>query len=343
MNTTLIKRAIIHEIDEIMNFIDKEWKKNHILSKNKELFEYDFREEELLNFIIAKSPNNQILGLIGYIKSNTSNHPDIWASIWKVSSLNKYPLLGLYLLNYLRKKIHYRHFIVSGISKNTIDIYKGLGIQTGILKQAYILNPCKKKFEIAKINNSKIRGERESHLSKTNYYIEEIKDYEILESYLNSINLKSCIPYKDFNYFQKRFLQHPIFIYQYYGIFSNKCISALIVCRVVTYCDSKCIRIVDYYGKHDKIVFAKPYLLNLLIEYNYEYIDFLQYGFNNDILLSAGFRFLDYEKDDIIIPNYFAPFIRKNRAINFAADLDQSESFTIFKADGDQDRPNLIL
>ena len=152
MNTTLIKRAIIHEIDEIMNFIDKEWKKNHILSKNKELFEYDFREEELLNFIIAKSPNNQILGLIGYIKSNTSNHSDIWASIWKVSSLNKYPLLGLYLLNYLRKKIHYRHFIVSGINKNTIDIYKRLGMQTGILKQAYILNPCKKGFEIAKIN-----------------------------------------------------------------------------------------------------------------------------------------------------------------------------------------------
>ena len=41
-----------------------------------------------------------------------------------------------------------------------------------------------------------------------------------------------------------------------------------------------------------------------------------------------------------MIPNDFAPFIRKNRAINFAADLDQSESFTIFKADNDQDRPN---
>ena len=45
-------------------------------------------------------------------------------------------------------------------------------------------------------------------------------------------------------------------------------------------------------------------------------------------------------KDDIIIPNYFEPFVRENIEINcaFRSQLD----YIIFKADADQDRPSII-
>jgi hypothetical protein len=340
MNPSLIQRATLQDVDRIMNFIDKEWKKNHILSMNKELLLYEFSEGTNLNFILAKEPDNKIIGFMGFIKTNKSKNPDIWPSFWKVLK-TCHPILGLSLLNYLRKQIRHRYFILPGINKSTINIYKGLGMQIGALKQAYIINPLKSNFQIAKINDkNKLNLKIEIRQSKSNYSLKEIRDYKKLCSYINSLGDIKSIPSKDFNYFNKRYLSHPIFVYHFYGIFREESILSVFVCRVVHYGQSMCLRIVDCYGQIKLIKYVSDSILKLIIDCDFEYIDFLHFGFDSSVLKAAGFNFIDYTRDDIILPNYFSPFIRENKEIYFACEVPNTKNFTIYKADGDQDRPN---
>ena len=48
------------------------------------------------------------------------------------------------------------------------------------------------------------------------------------------------------------------------------------------------------------------------------------------------------DEGDIVIPNYFEPFVQKNIAINYFTDSQALENLRIYKADGDQDRPNFF-
>ena len=68
-----------------MDFINKEYRKDHILSNNKSLFKYEFGNGADLNFILAKDEKGNIIGCIGYIKSNSLDKPDLWTSVWSVS------------------------------------------------------------------------------------------------------------------------------------------------------------------------------------------------------------------------------------------------------------------
>ena len=63
------------------------------------------------------------------------------------------------------------------------------------------------------------------------------------------------------------------------------------------------------------------------------------FGFDEKILMEAGFHKVSSELSDIIIPIHFSPFVGKNIQINFFIDTDKLEKVRMFKADGDQDRP----
>nr|MCR4746137.1 hypothetical protein [Lachnospiraceae bacterium] len=75
----------------------------------------------------------------------------------------------------------------------------------------------------------------------------------------------------------------------------------------------------------------------LMKKNNYEYIDFYEYGLDDIYLKNAGFNERIIE-DENIIPNYYEPFEKQNVDIwgHF-----QTDTALIFKADGDQDRPNM--
>ena len=68
-------------------------------------------------------------------------------------------------------------------------------------------------------------------------------------------------------------------------------------------------------------------------------IDLLNYGISEKIFKKLDFSKLDFSSDDIIIPNFFHPFIQRNIKIEFSY-ISKYEDFTIFRGDGDQDRPS---
>ena len=48
-NIDRISIAKISDTNEIMNFINDEWKKNHILSSNKKFFLYEYKNKKTLS------------------------------------------------------------------------------------------------------------------------------------------------------------------------------------------------------------------------------------------------------------------------------------------------------
>ena len=72
----------------------------------------------------------------------------------------------------------------------------------------------------------------------------------------------------------------------------------------------------------------------------YEFIDFYNYGFEKKIIINTGFKLNNYTKN-IIIPNYFEPFEKRNIKLKFSY-FPHNQKMYLFKGDCDQDRPSIL-
>lgn len=337
-----IRLAKISEIPDIMQFINNHWKKNHIMSIDQKLFEYEFVENDTVNVILAiDKDTNTIEAISGFLKcshTSDSSKQDIWGSIWKVNDSRKnMTFLGVELVKRITDIVQCRMHLGIGINPNTtVPISKKMFHEkTAKMNHYYLLNPEIKEFKIAVINKpihkqiSKSIPETKSTIFSSVDEIKKCFDIEALDS----------VPYKDFWYINKRFFQHPYRTYQVYGLYNNQNeISALLVTRIVTHEGQKILRIVDYIGDQSLFSGLGTLFHGLMTQNQYEYVDFYTFGFQQQYILDAGFT-SKTENDTNIIPNYFEPFLQENTDIwvRYADDR------TLFcKADGDQDRPNQL-
>lgn len=337
-----IRLAVPSEIDSIMYFIGSQWKTKHILSLDRNLFEYEFVDYDTntVNVMIALDKNMRTIeALAGFLPcSHTQDisKRDIWGSFWKVNTSNKnITFLGVELIKRLTELLHCRSHLGIGINPTTTLPIRKIAFheKTEKMKHYYLLNAQIKDYKIAVINKLKPQIPT-ANVLQTNYIkfhnVEEIKksfDIEKLDA----------IPYKDFWYINKRFFQHPYYTYLVYGLQdSNQQTQALIIMREVEQFKRKVLRIVDYIGEQCLFAGTNHIWLHLMSKFQYEYIDFYTFGFAEEIILSAGFILKD-ETDTNIIPNYFEPFLQKNIDI-WVRYLIEGTLFC--KADGDQDRPN---
>ena len=113
-------------------------------------------------------------------------------------------------------------------------------------------------------------------------------------------------------------------------------LNGFFVCREDNYLNSKCLRLVEYFGNTKKIPFLGNDFQYICSKNKYEYIDFYNYGIKKKLLTKIGFVLKSSKKD--IIPNYFNPFI-KNILLRYAY-FPKKNKMIIFKGDCDQDRPN---
>ncbi|MBP4137791.1 hypothetical protein [Flavobacterium geliluteum] len=333
-----ISLASLSDINEIMSFINLEWKEGHILAKNQDFFKYEHKSKDQINFVISKDENMKINGVLGFIPSALEEDSDICTVIWKVSKNNQNPILGIQLLQFLQKKKGVRIILSVGINKKTIGIYKYLGIYTDSLNQFVMINKNIQDFKIAKVN--KLKDFDDISVSfDLNYKIKLVKREFDLSDF-NFEEYRQNIPFKNKKYFYKRYFEHPIYQYSVYGAYFNDKLSGLIVTRVQSYNESKVLRIVDFIGEENCLLSFGNFFSELIVKKGYEYADFYCFGLHQDLLNNAGFYLIDPSEEDLIIPNYFSPYLLKNIPIYFFADTNKIESLRLFKADGDQDRPN---
>ncbi len=331
------RMATIDDVELIMRFIYTYWSENHILALDKEFFLYEFAHENRINYFLAFHKKSQeleaIVGFYQYSKEMIPYQTDYSGSIWKVRDCCDIPMLGVELLRRLLQAIQPRVYVGNGSNPITaVPLQKKiLGDIAGKHKHYYRLSD-RNTYNIAVVNHKKILP----IISDIQYPF--IKYNTISEMYknFNEEKFKLRKPYKDFWYINKRYFNHPIYSYKLLGIQKETITDTVLVCRSIEQNNSKVLRIVDILGDCEQIAYIGSALQKLLEEEEYEYIDIYERGISSDILEAAGLLERT-EEDQNIIPNYFEPFVQKNVDIYYHIKYDD---VYIFKADGDQDRPN---
>jgi len=338
-NQNIISIAKVDDADEIMKFIDDEWKKGHILGANKDYFLYEYKNKNNLNFVVSKNKTNLINGILGFLKASSSDDSTVWTTMWKVSRTSGSPMLGIDILNFLRKQ-GYKSVMSLGINLKTEGIYNYLGFHVGTLGHYFIPNHKIDEYKISIIPDRIIKKNISSfHDQSLSFKKVGLKD---LEDSFNFNKYAYRIPFKDLSYFEHRYFQHPIYHYDVYGSYSKSKLLAIVVVRISKYLESTCMRIVDFYGEDHILDFMSANLMELMYSESHEYIDFFSIGFSEAKILKAGFLKVNCDEDDVVIPNYFEPFVQKNISIRYFTDSESLENLRIYKADGDQDRPNFF-
>ena len=322
-----LRKANLKDYKKISEFIDKFWKKKHILSTNKKLFNYYYKQKKNYSFYLFLV-DNKINSIIGYFVNKKNNkHLYGWLSLWV--SVPQSQIFGIQLLKKL-EKIFNKNIIVSGLSEKAVNILKLLNYKIYTLNHFYLANDKLHKFKIIK-----------NPIIKVKYIYREINFEELhtkrdIQNKSKNLNSK----YKDANFFIKKYYKNLYYNYNFFILndkLSNK--SLLLVVRKININNSTILRIIDYLGE-EKIFMYSRYFMNILMYANSaEYIDFLNYGTNKKYLFKSGFSILDYDKTTL--PNYFEPFLKKNKKIYIAHNNEKFfKNVVVCKGDGDQERPN---
>ena len=337
------------KVSKLISFIRQYWNKNHILTRNKKLFNWQYKNltTKKINFILCINHLNKIVGILGFIPLNQFSkkitfHSAVWLSFWMSIDEKKNPGLGLGMIQFLRKKLNIQDILNIGLNNRVLPIFKYLKYETGRLQHYVILNSNCKKFHILKnYKNKKIKKKKIAYKNK-GYHLQELskKNFMFLVKKFKN-RLFTFYPKKNSEYILKRYFKHPSYKYKIFILKNKKnfCCS-LFIMRKIRHKNSSIFRLIDYQGNINFLEKINYALQELMHNEKSEYIDFYQHGIRNNILLKSGF--INVEKTKLIVPNYFEPYVKKNITLNYAFKTLKKKKIYFFKGDGDQDRPNKI-
>lgn len=328
------RKAKHEDILLIMKFIDEEWKKGHILAKNRDFFEWQFVDGENVRVLLAiDDENNKIYGMDGYIQYNDESEPDITGCMWKVIK-SDIPLLGKEISNQVGEIVKPRYSVGIGLNRRAQKMERLLGNFVDKMNHFYFLSE-KNEYNIAVI-----KAFEKKAVKDTKAHFEEVESIDLFERIISDELLKQYIPYKNYNYIQHRFFEHYSYSYKLLDlVIDDEKVPCIFVVREVLQNGTKILKIVDFFGKEEYIEKSGIAFEKLVKQKQYEYIDFYNYGIDKKYILKAGFSLLD-EQDENIIPNYFEPFEQKNVEVYVSGDILKQKNTRMFIADGDQDRPS---
>lgn len=327
MSSCKIRFATVDDIDDIMHFFGENWKKDHILSRDRELFEYIYRDGNKVNFVLGIDEEGKIQGTFGFERYGKDSE-DIALEMWKANP--KISGLGILLLNFLEKEGHFKGLSAGINMTTTSQIYKYLGKTVGEMKQWYRLNDIN-DYRIGKITNRVIPS-----VESPAFSVEELKnDSLITDDFIAQIQDASAIPYKSANYLRKRYFHHPRYNYHVFVVKDNSKPVALYVLRVQEHDGARVLRFVDYVGSAVLLPCITESIDTLMHELDAEYIDMYQTGIADVVMQAAGWILV--ETSGNIIPNYFSPYEQRNIKIFYTASKPET---VLFRGDSDQDRPN---
>ena len=332
----------------LVAFLDQHWKKNHVFTYSKRLLDWQHfdKQRNVYNFVLgAKRGTGEIHGILGFIRLSQFDNLGIeptrlcWMAIWKIQEAAAGFGLGRQLLSYIEETIMPETISTVGASEMTLRMYQARNYATGRLNQYFILSPYKSTYELASAPQQGLpRIDDPSHSSKKRLI--EISKSEIRRCagiFLSQVEL----PVKSPDYMVNRYLRHPFYRYSVYAIRDGLTTAGLVVIRICAQGNARALRIVDFIGPSEALRGLEPDWFSLLKTTGAEYVDFFNAGIEDQHLRESGFS-LRTEKDKIIVPNYFEPFVRSNIDIHYAIRAPSGKKFRIVKGDSDQDRPNLV-
>ena len=301
-----IKILSENEVKDFLEFLNKNWKKDHVFFRDREIFEYQHKTKKGdYTFLISKNADGEIQSILGYIFCNNLQN-SLWLAIWK-SSTNSGD--GFRLLKKLTSITNLDFIGAIGISKDAQRLYKILGWTVDYTKH-YFLN----------LNYSGLRKNEIKDSSKKYYILSEISNID---------DNPTCLPYKDEDYYKYRFLSHPAYNYIFIKIQHTP---LLFIGRIIEYLGYKVFRIVDVIGEIHEISFQDS-LLNFMSDSKIDMIEMVMYDSSQPKID----MFLKNEHE--VIPLYTNPFLNKNIDVKLGF-KSKNKRVRFFIGDSDQDRPN---
>lgn len=324
----MIRFAEEKDIPAIMKFIDEYWRKNHIMSRDRSLFEFQHKWENEVSFVLSEKDGN-ITGVLGFIPYADSNR-DVTLAIWKTNKTEE-TMQGINILSYLRENGDVRTISAPGINPKTVPIYKYLGLETGKMKQWYRLREVP-EYKIANVTNKDIP----LFAGSEGISIKEITDFSEADK---EFGIGDCLirdhqPIKSKAYLRRRYFEHPSFTYIKFGVSKGEK-KLFVVLRVQKCNDSALLRVIDCIGDHELFSNFTGEIDDLLKKNNCEYADCYESGVLDRVFEDGGWRLVPESGN--IMPDYFAPFEQRNIDIYYMSEI---EGAILFKGDGDMDRPN---
>ena len=298
-----IRHLKTEELPELQSFINKFWRKDHILATNRALMNYQHFNGNHYNWIIAKDTEIQvILGFVPTWQYDAEiKRTDIWLCIWMRSDKELPKGTGTKLLDYLEDYYHPNTVAAIGINDKIEQLYLKRGWQSGVLNHYYFVSPGK---------------------------IAAYKEGKRFEPGLTGVGFS--IPQKSLKYVEKRYFKHPFYAYKAWklGGFS-------IITRKISVMGGACLRIVDCFTENEEsFIECSPYAFHdLCMTQQVDYIDMV----TNRTVVPRG---LEKKPADLILPNWFEPFVQGDKPIKYAHN--GGRLYEIHKGDADQDRPSRV-
>ena len=324
----MIRFAKDSDIPAIMAFINEYWRRDHIMSRDRELFEFQHKWGDEVSFVLSEN-DNTITGVLGYIPYGR-NDRDVTLAIWKTNKTGE-TMQGINILSFLQEHGSVHTVSAPGINPKTISIYKFLGLGTGKMKQWYRLRG-ETEYKIARVTDDTIP----QCAVPDNIAIDE------MDSFLKArtdFGIEGCLLrerqlIKSLDFVERRYFNHPTFSYLKYGLRRGEK-KLFVVLRVQQCNGSALLRVVDCIGDHELFRYFTSKLDKLLEEYGCEYADCYEAGVEDGIFVEGGWKLV--VESGNIMPDYFMPFEQRNIDIYY---MSQIKDVILFKGDGDMDRPN---
>ena len=286
----IIKPARKIDKVKIKKFINLNFKKNHIISKNSKFFNWQYvNSDGKINCTLALK-NKEIVGVYFYVplekfdkKLNKKGH--VFGSTWTVKGFKN-------------SKLH-KDYDYEIRKKNVLTNVNNQSVAIALKIFFNIIQPSEPKLIIAigigprwhgfhKLKKFKIKNSNHHFIVSPN-----IRKVNILKNFVfpkkNIINRKNKlkikykkiykanelkklpinslfnyqIPTKSKTYLINRYLKHPIYKYCIYAIYKKKIISVCIF-RLVKTKNTKVIRFVDYIGSNKSFSMLKSFFLEIL-------------------------------------------------------------------------------
>jgi hypothetical protein len=332
-----IRRCTENDVASVMEFIDRHWRKAHVLSTSRQLMDWQYKaENEFYNILLAYDEQT-LVAILGYIPTRRydsllAGNDFLWLALWKVRDDIRIAGLGLRMLAKLGQFESVEAIGVNGLNVRHPSMYLALGYKVGELAHFFMVNPSAKRSLInAPEGLSSWPQPKPGNATSKEMSADELSNLRIGAT---------VIPRKSPNYFIERYLRHPFYKYNVYHV-STALREGLVTTRVATHQGTNALRIVDFLGDAEVLSECGNIFESLMKKQGSEYIDFLQWGIPKSFLEHAGFDQLD-PKGETILPNYFEPFLAKNARILCAVKSKKNEPFMVVRGDGDQDRPNML-
>ena len=329
----VFERLKDNDLGNFRDFCREHWPGEHPLIHDPQMFEYYYRDADGgINFTVAREKvTRDIHSVLGFIKSNSSAKPDVWTS-YILTKKGSEMGLGFKLLDFVQKLTNARTIASNNIRKKTRALYEFLGWYVGDQTQYYRLNEDAEKYTLCNIKCKKIPDVYNSSLD-----FRKIEDKKGLDGF-EFAAFSEDKPYKDRHYFEKRFFDNPWLEYEVYEARDSKGPVALVVVRQFKNEAAIALRVVEYVGCKTDIAGCGGFLDRLTKERSADFCDWFSFGTSDETMLKAGFL-ARTDDDPNIIPFYLLPPVMENVTMSFFTN--DVEGYTMFRADGDQDRPNL--